>query len=79
MNKNKTNLRNLIVGAVIVATPLASRAAGEPVSGIASVDSAILILTAAVAAVGVMYGTGAALRGGSLVWNKVTKYFSKSL
>lgn len=72
--------KNLIVGGV-VALGLASSAmaAGEPETGIVAVDAAIVVVAASVAAIGVLFGGGAALRGGSIVWSKVTKYFSKSL
>ena len=80
-NKSNNNIVVRIVFTIALAlgfAPFAS-ATGEPSTGIATVDAVIVTMVGAVAAITTMYGLGAAIRGGSVVWNKVVKFFSKSL
>lgn len=55
------------------------QAAGEPVSGNTAMDEVIVIIAAAIVAIGVFSGGGAAIKAGVAIFNKVMKYFGKSV
>lgn len=75
------NNKNKIASLALLGLALASSAMAqtEPETGIAGLDAAIVVMVASVAAIGLLAGGGAAIRGGVVIFNKVVKYFSKSV
>jgi hypothetical protein len=73
------NRRSVLGGGLLLTSALAANATGEPVSGNTALDATIVLLAAAIVAIGVFSGGGGAIKAGIAVFNKVMKYFNKSV